>query len=212
MIGRVFRFGLVCLASTFAVLGMLSKQFDFGALQATLGAQRWGWAIAFRGQLIVTLVSITNPPVVETETFELAPRIALISREQWRGCGIATDTAIWASEIFWHSTVSMTDIEDQRSLDAWCNVPELRTRAPIRVVHIGIPIWLVVVASLAWPGFVILRTRMQRAGRCRRGECLACGYDLQGNVSGQCPECGNRASHHHGEGTGNTTATSTRGP
>jgi hypothetical protein len=29
----------------------------------------------------------------------------------------------------------------------------------------------------------------QRLGR-RRNPCLACGYDLTGNVSGRCSECG----------------------
>ena len=28
------------------------------------------------------------------------------------------------------------------------------------------------------------------AERRRRGLCVACGYDLRGNVSGACPECG----------------------
>jgi len=27
--------------------------------------------------------------------------------------------------------------------------------------------------------------------RRKRGCCLACGYDLRGNGSGRCPECGN---------------------
>ena len=30
----------------------------------------------------------------------------------------------------------------------------------------------------------------QRADRRRAGLCPACGYDLTGNVSGTCPECG----------------------
>ena len=29
-----------------------------------------------------------------------------------------------------------------------------------------------------------------RGHRLRHGLCLACGYDLTGNVSGTCPECG----------------------
>jgi hypothetical protein len=32
--------------------------------------------------------------------------------------------------------------------------------------------------------------RRGRAGRFGRGRCAACGYDLTGNVSGVCPECG----------------------
>jgi predicted RNA-binding Zn-ribbon protein involved in translation (DUF1610 family) len=37
-------------------------------------------------------------------------------------------------------------------------------------------------------GFVYARSRRYR--RRRRGECLDCGYNLTGNVSGVCPECG----------------------
>ena len=29
-----------------------------------------------------------------------------------------------------------------------------------------------------------------RSDRRRKGLCLSCGYDLTGNVSGVCPECG----------------------
>jgi hypothetical protein len=42
--------------------------------------------------------------------------------------------------------------------------------------------------SLALSG-VILRHRRRRQRRAR-GLCLSCGYDLTGNVSGTCPECG----------------------
>jgi hypothetical protein len=30
----------------------------------------------------------------------------------------------------------------------------------------------------------------ESAQRCWRGQCPGCGYDLTGNVSGVCPECG----------------------
>jgi len=32
--------------------------------------------------------------------------------------------------------------------------------------------------------------RRRRDPRCRPGHCHACGYDLRGNASGTCPECG----------------------
>lgn len=45
-------------------------------------------------------------------------------------------------------------------------------------------IWLV------WP----LKAHIVRTRRKRRGQCLACGYSLQGLCSAKCPECGwNRA-------------------
>jgi hypothetical protein len=39
------------------------------------------------------------------------------------------------------------------------------------------------------------RLRLRREGRTERGECLACGYSLTGNVTGVCPECGTHLSH-----------------
>ncbi|MDB5354049.1 MAG: hypothetical protein JWN24_502 [Phycisphaerales bacterium] len=41
---------------------------------------------------------------------------------------------------------------------------------------------------LALPGRAISGWRDRR--RLAEGQCLLCGYDLTGNVSGVCPECG----------------------
>lgn len=35
-------------------------------------------------------------------------------------------------------------------------------------------------------------TARRRQGRAARGYCVNCGYDLTGNESGRCPECGER--------------------
>ena len=36
----------------------------------------------------------------------------------------------------------------------------------------------------------VLFTRVRRRIRKRKGRCLSCGYDMTGNQSGDCPECG----------------------
>lgn len=38
--------------------------------------------------------------------------------------------------------------------------------------------------------FLFWKGPWRRAGRRLRGECIACGYDLQGTESDRCPECG----------------------
>ncbi len=51
--------------------------------------------------------------------------------------------------------------------------------------HLSIPIWCILVAT-GVPGIYLLR----RDRRPPTGHCRKCGYDLTGNVSGACPECG----------------------
>jgi hypothetical protein len=38
-----------------------------------------------------------------------------------------------------------------------------------------------------------------RRERREKGLCVHCGYDLTGNVSGVCPECGDRAADPKGQ-------------
>jgi hypothetical protein len=38
--------------------------------------------------------------------------------------------------------------------------------------------------------FLLDMPKLRRSRRWGRGECLHCGYELTGNVSGVCPECG----------------------
>jgi hypothetical protein len=65
-------------------------------------------------------------------------------------------------------------------------------------------VWLVIFVGAAvcvailWVGALVRGVLRAREGvrllrghrRLRRGCCPACGYDLTGNTSGTCPECG----------------------
>jgi hypothetical protein len=52
---------------------------------------------------------------------------------------------------------------------------------------VSVPTWWVgVVAAIGLVAGVAVRRR----GVKKRGHCAACGYNLVGNVSGVCPECG----------------------
>ena len=42
----------------------------------------------------------------------------------------------------------------------------------------------------ALPGFLVFFAWIKTRRRFPKGRCLSCGYDLTGNVSGTCPECG----------------------
>ena len=52
------------------------------------------------------------------------------------------------------------------------------------------PSWIAVALFSAYPMVAFIRGPVRRWRRRRNGWCLACGYDMQGNVSGVCPECG----------------------
>jgi len=54
--------------------------------------------------------------------------------------------------------------------------------------------WIVVVLLALYPFVAFLRGPWRRHRRRRRGHCARCGYDLHGNLSGVCPECGSPAA------------------
>jgi len=57
-------------------------------------------------------------------------------------------------------------------------------------VTLELPSWLVFMVLGFLPVRAVLRGPLRRCRRRRRGECLDCGYNLTGNASGVCPECG----------------------
>ncbi|MCH9033232.1 MAG: hypothetical protein IID42_01850 [Planctomycetes bacterium] len=57
-------------------------------------------------------------------------------------------------------------------------------------VSLVFPFWLVFIAVSAYPTIAFARRPLRRRYRRRRGLCIRCGYNLEGNVSGVCPECG----------------------
>ncbi len=61
----------------------------------------------------------------------------------------------------------------------------ITTRPGISIVF---PHWAPAAAML--PFLLIPPVRSWRRRRTRPGTCSKCGYDLTGNVSGRCPECG----------------------
>ncbi|MCP4249914.1 MAG: hypothetical protein GY778_22960 [bacterium] len=59
---------------------------------------------------------------------------------------------------------------------------------------ITFPIWSLTALLTFYPVIALIRGPGRRWRRRRRGLCLPCGYDLTGNVSGVCPECGEAIS------------------
>ncbi len=68
---------------------------------------------------------------------------------------------------------------------------------PVRSIGkcLEIPHWFFtgLPASFAWIA-VVRFSRTRRQLRFERNHCISCGYDLTGNTSGKCPECGQPVS------------------
>lgn len=60
----------------------------------------------------------------------------------------------------------------------------------INATSVRLPFWFALLVFSWYPTFTFIRGPFRRWRRRRKGCCLACGYDLQGNLSGVCPECG----------------------
>lgn len=57
-------------------------------------------------------------------------------------------------------------------------------------LSIKIPLWMPTVLAAVYPLWAFIRGPFRRSRRQRKRSCMKCGYDLAGNVSGICPECG----------------------
>lgn len=59
-----------------------------------------------------------------------------------------------------------------------------------RYVRLGLPLWILVIVLLTYPVVAFVRGPLRIYRRSKCNQCLQCGYDLTGNTSGVCPECG----------------------
>ena len=67
----------------------------------------------------------------------------------------------------------------------------LATQNPSRVGILTIAAMGAAGAALCcYEWWTVVRPGRMAIGRCTRGQCPRCGYDLTGNTSGVCPECG----------------------
>ena len=53
-----------------------------------------------------------------------------------------------------------------------------------------VPLWFLTGLLALYPTLVFIRGPASRWRRRRKGLCVVCAYNLKGNVSGVCPECG----------------------
>lgn len=58
--------------------------------------------------------------------------------------------------------------------------------------RLTIPLWGPFILAAAYPTIFLVKNVYRRRHRRKKGLCLKCGYDLTGNVSGICSECGEK--------------------
>ena len=96
----------------------------------------------------------------------------------------------WPLEIHWWPLLGQTSWAT--SDPEWFPKYKQRFRTMNTFGIINLTFWFVVFA--AYPVVSLARGPWRRYRRSRRGLCVTCGYNLTGNVSGICPECGSAAN------------------
>ena len=151
------------------------------------------------GTAFAWCASYWRPTKVEYFTDGQEPRIVLNRN--------LPTTQVWRRYApFWHVSVEKGDLEifhGEYILSGTFLVSEQTSHFGFRVSRsyyspnwvisrtYGIPMWAPTILFLAYPVLTIVRSpRVRRRHRQRHGLCLYCGYDLRGNMSGACPECG----------------------
>lgn len=55
---------------------------------------------------------------------------------------------------------------------------------------VQMPMWFLFALFAGYPAIAFIRGPLRRWRRRQRGQCIECAYDLTGNESGTCSECG----------------------
>ncbi|MCH8148546.1 MAG: hypothetical protein IH987_11215 [Planctomycetes bacterium] len=92
----------------------------------------------------------------------------------------------------WYSHLLALDDNRVTLRACGCRAAWTRTRSSNALHDRLILIWPMPVSVLVaiYPMFAFIRGPVRRWRRRRRSLCIRCGYNLEGNVSGVCPECG----------------------
>ena len=153
----------------------------------------WIWATAVEGNAIVFVLE-RNELLDPQEPPRPTNRISHFSFDELRCYSAHVDYALplrgfrwWTFDFTFPDTTVRTDDEGVA-----CTEHVLVPGRAVHANHIGIPLWRVAILLAAYPAIALIRGPLRRWRRKKRGQCLKCGYDLTGNESGVCPECGTR--------------------
>lgn len=151
----------------------------------------WGWTRE--------AAEATLPPATQPSTARLRPRALAAGSGgalwNWLPDGrLATSAAAMSLWPGGHP-VSLT-LGTSRSMDFDRTTREARVRDMeflLKGWTVWIPLWLIVATAAALPLGRLTAASVRHLNarhRARENRCPGCGYDLRGNASGICPECG----------------------
>ena len=78
------------------------------------------------------------------------------------------------------------------SVRAFGVVVESRASRRWHYIEVAASAWILMPLLCTYPCALLIRGPIRRHRRGKRGLCLKCGYNLTGNMSGVCPECGTK--------------------
>ena len=164
MIRRMLEFGIVAVALAALVLSMFSF-FRPYIWRGTWSPQWSGGCSVYRGRLFLRADYDGN-----------APAIQIGSSRIWR----------WEPRYYWKSAGFKLRVIGAGNRGGWGG------RAPYTLrSNLWLPFWMVLLSLSLLPALTIyFIERFTRYLRRKRSLCVKCAYNLTGNVSGVCPECG----------------------
>lgn len=95
-----------------------------------------------------------------------------------------------------HMTSAIVMESGQRIRDCWASIGGRSSHlfpwkggAP-KLVLASIPMYIPFILLAGYPTIAFIRAPWRRYRRRKKGHCIKCAYDLTGNESRTCPECG----------------------
>ena len=90
---------------------------------------------------------------------------------------------------------STTPVDFDIGVLSFHRIPLLpRSQPQKRYRGFSVPLIVYMLALGTYPALAFVRGPLRRRRRRRAGLCIHCGYDIHGNESGVCPECGGGCS------------------
>jgi hypothetical protein len=103
--------------------------------------------------------------------------------------GVRGDNSI---AVFEGAVIFLKGKADPSGFRGWYHPADRFILLPQRIdsYSVTVPLWIPLVVCGTYPTIAFIRGPLRRWRRRRKGLCLRCGYNLMGNVSGVCSECG----------------------